>query len=303
MPRFVRWTLVLLAAFAAFYWWFAVDSRMPADADYPLDIAELRRLADSLPGDKPREARYEKVSAFSFPAAMIVSGDGWSTREMPVYAYQLVYGDRTVMIDSALDRSLAKPDFMVPFFDEAARQRVEQALTQASLIVITHEHADHIGGVAQHPRLAALLPALRLTQTQLAHTDRMKPAMLPADLFAGYQPLNYERYAAVAPGVVLIAAAGHTPGSQMVYVKLSDGRELLFLGDVSWHQRNIELQRERPRFVTAWLIGEDRDAVFGQLKSLHRLAQKEPALQQVPGHDGAVIQTLTSTGVLIAGFQ
>ena len=34
----------------------------------------------------------------------------------------------------------------------------------------------------------------------------------------------------IAPGIVLKRAAGHTPGSQMVFVKMEDGRELLFLG-------------------------------------------------------------------------
>ena len=32
---------------------------------------------------------------------------------------------------------------------------------------------------------------------------------------------------------------GYTPGSQMVYVKRADGREILFLGDVAWQMSNI----------------------------------------------------------------
>lgn len=302
MRKLASWFLCLTAVFGAFYWWYAADSRMPADADFPLDIAELRRLAGSLPGDLPREVRYEKVTAFSFPGAMIAAGDGWATQEMPIYAYQLVYPDHTAMIDSAMPRDLAKPEFMVPYYDEAAYGRVAAALEKASFILITHEHSDHSGGVLQHPRLASLLPALRLTQVQHDHPEYMKPAVVPQGSLANYQPLRYERAAAIAPGVVAVAAPGHTPGSQMAYVRLADGRELLFLGDVSWKRGNIERQRERPRFVTEWLIGEDRHAVFGQLKALHLLAQREPAIKQVPGHDGVVIGELTAEGYLKPEF-
>jgi len=302
MRKLAAWILGVTAALGVLYWWYAADSRMPADADFPLDIAELRRLSGSLPGDLPREVRYEKVTAFAFPGAMIAAGDGWATREMPVYAYQLIYPDRTGMIDSAMTRDLAKPEFMVPYFDAAAQERVEAALERASFILITHEHSDHSGGVLQHPRLKTLLPALRLTRVQMDHPHYMEPAAIPEGAFAGYRPLSYERAAAIAPGVVAVAAPGHTPGSQMVYVRLADGRELLFLGDVSWKHGNIERQRERPRFVTDWLIGEDRHAVFGQLRALHQLAQQEPAVRQVPGHDGDIVAELTAAGFLTPGF-
>ena len=107
---------------------------------------------------------------------------------------------------------------------------------------------------------------------------------------------------ALAPGVVLIKSPGHTPGSQMVYVKRADGRELLFLGDVSWRLRNLEQVRERPLFMTL-IIGEDRRQVMGQFQALHALHQAEPGLALVPGHDGPAVQALTAAGLLEAGFR
>jgi glyoxylase-like metal-dependent hydrolase (beta-lactamase superfamily II) len=297
----MRKLIVALAVLVGLYYWFVMESHMPADANFPLDIAQVRQLADSIPGEKPSQVRYENVGTFRFFGNMIAAGDGWSSVPMPVYSYQLIYPDHTAIIDAALDRSIAPPDFFMTSFDDAAYQRVEQALGKASWIVVTHEHMDHIGGIAKSPNLSALLPALRLTDTQLAHPDRMKPAELPADVFKDYKPLQYDRYHALAPGVVLIAAPGHTPGSQLVYVKLADGRELLFLGDVSWQSRNVEAERERARFMTM-MIKEDRKAVFGELKALHELAEKEPGIKQVPGHDGSVVKALTSAGLLVAGF-
>ncbi|WP_028008035.1 MBL fold metallo-hydrolase [Solimonas flava] len=300
-----RWTaaLALAAALGAGYWWLALDGRLPDAAHYDFDLAEVRRLADSLPGDKPAAVQVEKVAAFSFPEAMVMAGGAWRGLEIPVYAYRLVYADRTVMVDSALDRSLAKPAFMVPFFDDAAYARVEKALEQAALIVVTHEHMDHLGGLARHPQLAALLPATRLTAAQLAEPKYAKAAGLPDGALAGYAPLRYERYAALAPGVVLVAAPGHTPGSQMVYVRRADGRELLFIGDVAWQMRNIEAQRERPRWVTGGLIDEDRVAVAGELKALDALRRAAPELHLVPGHDGEAVAALVAAGLLQPGFQ
>jgi glyoxylase-like metal-dependent hydrolase (beta-lactamase superfamily II) len=299
----LTWIVVLAAILGGLYWWFAFDGAMPPTARFNLDIAEVRKQADAVPGDKPTGIRFEHVASFRFPGAMIVSGDGWAWSDMPVYAYQLQYPNYTVLIDTALDRATATPKVMAPFFDDEAYARLQAALTKTSLVVITHEHMDHIGGLARHPDVAKLMSKVKLTEEQVTHPDRMKPVEMPADALKGYEALKYDRYLGVAPGVVLIKAPGHTPGSQMVYVKLADGKELLFLGDVAWHARNVETQKERPRFCTDWIIKEDRLAVFGQLRALHTLGETDPGILQVPGHDGAVIDALMRKGILQPRFD
>lgn len=300
-PRRVLLIVLVLALIPA--WWLLVRySPAPGAQSYALDLAEIRRLAASLPGDRPVELRYEHVADFEFAKAMVVAGDPWRATRLPVYAYQLVYADRTVIVDAALNRASAWPEALVPMYDEAAFARVEAALAQAAQIVVTHEHGDHLAGIATHPRLRDLLPALRLTEEQLAHPDRMAPTRWPEGALAGYQPLRYARYHALAPGLVLIKAPGHTPGSQMVYVQRADGREVLLIGDVAWHQHSLDVQRERPLFMTL-IIGEQRDAVLAQFAALQALAAREPGLRIVPGHDGPVIAALTAAGDLVAGFR
>ncbi|MEQ8267827.1 MAG: MBL fold metallo-hydrolase [Parvibaculum sp.] len=304
MPKWLRIVLSVLAVLivvgGAAYYWLLVESGKPSGASYSLDIGKIRRMVGSTPGDKPERIEVERVAAFSFPATAIVAGDGWSQRDMPVFSYRLVYPETSAIIDTALDEELGAGNLVS--FDAEAYARMVAAMKEASLIVITHEHMDHIGGLTVHPELAAILPSTRLTQEQVDHPERSAPAKFPDGALDGYAPLNYEDYSVVAPGVALVKAPGHSPGSQMVYVQLADGSEYLFIGDVAWHYRNIVTQRERARLVTQFFLKEDRTAVFGQLAALKALNEEEPEISIVPGHDGEIVGELIESGALAEGF-
>jgi glyoxylase-like metal-dependent hydrolase (beta-lactamase superfamily II) len=304
MGKWLRRILITLGVLAviggAAYYWLVVDSSAPSSGSYSIDMAEVRRLAGSISGDKATEVRVEHVASFSFPATAAVAGDGWATLDVPVQSYQLVFPDHTAIIDTALDKTLGKDT--TSFYSDAY-DRMSSAMDRASLIVITHEHLDHIGGLSRHPHLKQILDVTKLTKEQIESPEYMTTAKLPEGVLDGYKPLVYDRYVAVAPGVVLIKAPGHTPGSQMVFVQRADGTEYLFLGDVAWTLRNVELVRERARLVTSYFIREDHDAVMLELAELHRIHEAEPNLHIIPGHDAIVLADALKTGLFIDKFK
>ena len=119
MRTWLRRTLVALAvllaiAGAAFYW-LLVESHMPGDASFALDIDRLRAVSAAAPGDKPSAIEVEQVAVFTFPATAIVAGDGFDGRLLPVYSYRLVYPDSSIIVDTALSQGIGGSEIVNPW--------------------------------------------------------------------------------------------------------------------------------------------------------------------------------------------
>ena len=102
----------------------------------------------------------------------------------------------------------------------------------------------------------------------------------------------------------MIPAAGHTPGSVMFLQRMSNGMELLFIGDVGWALADIIENKSRPASTLARMVTpDDRPAVLAQVAALHALRSAEPKLIILPSHDDAYIQQLIGAGALVSGFK
>ena len=307
--RFVRILLVVLLvlgglAFGAARYLLG-RSPVPDKSDYALDLGELRRLATSIPGDLPERVNHQQVGVGSLPKGAVFAGA--SLREqhpMSHGAYQVVYPDKTfAMIDSAFSGDMMHKMNPNAAFDDAAFAVLLHGLAAAKTIVVTHEHADHIGGIALYNNPRDLIGRLVLTKEQLGNAAMMSLANVPESLQKALTPLEYEKYYALAPGMVLVKAPGHTPGSQLVYVKLASGKELLFIGDVAWHMDQLRELWYRPRLVTDYFIHENREQVLNEFRTLHDLGTSEPGVQIVVSHDLDQRGQLIKSGVLGDHFQ
>jgi len=299
-------TLLVLAGIGAAAWWyFVADGAVPATATFKTDVAAWRALVAE-DTQLPTEIRIEIVGKDSVPLAAMQAGAPFDEYARVRAAFQVNGPTGSVIIDTTMDKDIAKKAQRgeTASYDEAAYGRVIAAMGVATKVAVTHEHPDHIGGVARFPLPERLAERLVLTRPQYdgmgsATVDGKTPAA-----YASAQILDLNAPARIAPGVVMIPAAGHTPGSVMFYVRLADGREALFIGDIAWVLSNVNALATRPRFTQQFFMvtREDRGAVADQIRALHDLMAAEPQLAMVPAHDAPVITAFIASGLFKPQF-
>jgi glyoxylase-like metal-dependent hydrolase (beta-lactamase superfamily II) len=265
-------------------------AQTPAPADrsaWSANLSDIRRMATLIPGRKPLRINVLKFAESHRTKNFSVKGEPATPSVQARTVFQVVYADGYVMVDAGMDEPMHKQIGRgaegEPYFAEQAQQ-VDKALRGARSIVFTHEHGDHVTGVIRTPYLAELAPKTILTRTQV-NTLETRPQFpdlkITEEQAQRYHIIDYDQYMAFAPGWVLIKAAGHTPGSQMMFLTLDSGREYLLIGDAAWHMDGV---RKVAGKDAPWIV-EDTAAVNEQLRWLNTLSSTEKNLVIIASHD------------------
>jgi Metallo-beta-lactamase superfamily len=169
---------VVLLAVGFAVWWYVLDrEEVPAATDYRIDLSELRRVAASLPGDLPLRVNHQHVATAALPLGAVFAGRSvFTSLPVDLGAFQVLYADGYLVIDSALDEEGLRSMGPGGTFDPAGYAAVSRALAGARQIVVTHEHVDHLGGIARAAESQPLAGRLQLTVEQLANDSGNRDA-------------------------------------------------------------------------------------------------------------------------------
>ncbi|HVF59212.1 MAG TPA: MBL fold metallo-hydrolase [Thermoanaerobaculia bacterium] len=172
-----------------------------------------------------------------------------------------------------------------------------------ALVILSHFHADHVGGLLDFPRArllyrrAALERDFRRRSAWRHLAAGVLPGLLPADLegrslFVEDQPLvplpgSYapftEGYDLLGDGNLLgVDLAGHARGQLGVLLPRTQGPEVFLIADACWQRRTVS-HLEFPHPVVR-LITADMRRYRQRIRDLHQLALARPDLLLVPSH-------------------
>jgi len=257
-----------------------------SEKPFDVDLAVIRRMATVLPGALPLAVNGVRVAASIRPKKFVIAGGDDSPVTMPRTAFQVVYPDCTVMLDSGFDKATHdsfSPDKPEPYFPEQF-VKLERALNAARFVVLTHHHADHVGGVVTASNFSTLAAKTVITMDVadcLMNTPHRPYLKLTQAAIEKFIVLDYPKYYPVAPGMVLIRSPGHSTDSQMVYMRLQSGREILHSVDAAWNLENVLHLVKQPMLV----IHGARDRLFPPAQA-ERIAREAPNATLVMYPDG-----------------
>jgi glyoxylase-like metal-dependent hydrolase (beta-lactamase superfamily II) len=208
-----------------------------------------------------------------------------------------------LLIDTGLGRAIDAQVALMPVWFRAttsftaaapAAERLEAVgYDRKSLrgILLTHAHWDHASGLCDFPGTPVLVTAAErrfvdeggwITDVARSCRDaRYEEYGFEGGPYLGFAK-SHDVYGDGA--IVIVPAAGHTPGSVNVFLTLPNGKRFALVGDLVWQREGISEREERP-WLTRSLADADPRAVRVEILRMASLAARFPELVIVPAHD------------------
>ncbi|MGE5652044.1 MBL fold metallo-hydrolase [Noviherbaspirillum sp. UKPF54] len=182
----------------------------------------------------------------------------------------------------------------------AAEQLAAHGFDPARLagVVITHAHWDHVSGLDSLPGVPVWVTAAESDfiagggdMTSVARSlDRLE---LKPYRFADRPYLGFTQSLDIwgDGSIVLVPAAGHTPGSVIAFITLPSGARYALLGDLVWQAEGIDLPAERP-WLARTLVDVDAQAVRANIAHVAAIHRRFPQIRMLPAHDARAMAAL-----------
>lgn len=178
------------------------------------------------------------------------------------------------------------------------------AASRVAGVIFTHLHTDHVEGVLAlcAARSGAELPVFQTAaQADLVnYTTRPGRRLLDQAGCVRHERLPDARLAGVPgfPGVGVVDAAGHTPGSQVVLAVVAGEagpRRLAFTGDVVNHVEGIHQNVRKPPLYS-WLVVPESELRLARMRLWLRHLERDLGFELAVAHDEAQLASLALPG-------
>lgn len=204
--------------------------------------------------------------------------------------------DQHIQTMPLLMRWLSPHEPCTPVAKQLAQNGI--ALSSLKAVVLTHAHWDHVSGLADLAGVPVWVSDAEMAFVGSNHHATTLARQLGTASYVTYRFDSgpYQGFDASHDvfgdgSVVLVPAPGHTPGSIIAFITLSNGKRYALVGDLAWQIEGIERPAQRP-WISRLVADQDAATTRATLEKMHTLKASDPALIVVPAHDARVWEAL-----------